>query len=155
MPGDQGDSRMADRPAAIDDHAAAVTFVTFGTMAFACLHFLWYSRVVAYWLWGLSGGIVEEGRLTHFGAADWAWTVPLHLPAGILFQMNAVGLGFLLILGGSLVAGFAAANLLVGFFGERQRLGFKQWRLWLFLGGWAWMPVPSTMSWVYQWTVVY
>ncbi len=48
-----------------------------GTAAFAAFHLLWYTRVVALWLWELTGGIQRDGRLTAYGASDWAWTVPV------------------------------------------------------------------------------
>jgi hypothetical protein len=112
-----------------------------GTVAFAAFHPLWYTRVVALWLWELTGGIQRDGRVTVYGTSDWAWTVPLHLPPGS-------------VLIGSLIAGFAAAELLLAW-RQRPVLGRRWWRLWLFLAGWAWVPVPATASWVYQWTVVY
>jgi hypothetical protein len=127
-----------------------------GVIGFTLIHFLWYTRVVAYWLWELSGGIRQEGRLTEFGASDWAWTVPLHLPAGLTFYVNGGPLGVLLLLIGSTAAGFAAATIIGGIASRRRpRLGRCGWRLGLFLAGWAWVPVPSAISWVYQWTVVY
>lgn len=119
-----------------------------GTVAFAGVHLLWYSRVVALWLWELSGGIQREGKLAHYGTSDWAWTVPVHLSAGL----GGPGLPF--VFAGSFVAGFAAIELLLAI-RRRPVLGPWQWRLWLFLVGWAWIPVPAPASWVYQWTVVY
>ncbi|MBN9120068.1 MAG: hypothetical protein J0I06_13040 [Planctomycetes bacterium] len=125
-----------------------------GTIVFAVVHFLWYSRVVAFRPWELSGGIQHEGRLTHYGTSDWAWTVPAHLPAGLSFSVGLGGPGILFLFAGSLAAGFAAAELLLALRG-RSVLGRRRWRLWLFLAGWVWVPVPAPVSWVYQWTVVY
>ncbi len=129
-----------------------VTFI--GTLTFAALHLLWYTRVVALRMWELSGGIHHEGQLTAYGTSDWAWTVPVHLPAGILFVVDLNALGFLLVVAGSLIAGFAAAELLLAF-RVRPALGCYRWRLWLFVAGWAWVPVSASASWVYQWTVAY
>jgi hypothetical protein len=127
-----------------------------GTFGLGAFHLLWYTRVVAWWLWELSGGIRQEGRLTQFGASDWSWTVPLHLPAGLLFYAGLDLLALLLVPGGSLVAGFAASSLAVAVVcRERPLLGRGWWRLWLFLAGWAWAPVPAAVSLIYQWTVVY
>ena len=125
-----------------------------GTVAFAAVHLLWYCRVVAYRLWELSGGIQHNGRWTTFGTSDWAWTTPVHLPAGLLFHTGCLGLGLPLLFVGSLVAGFAAAGLFLSV-RDRPALGAWRWRLWLFLAGWVWLPIPATASWVYQWTVVY
>ena len=80
-------------------------------LAGAALHFFWYTHTVALRLWELTGGVQREGRLTLYGATDWAWTVPAHLPAGLLFSAGLGGLG-LLLLAGSLVAGLAAAEFL-------------------------------------------
>lgn len=126
-----------------------------GTIAFSALHLLWYTRVVAWWLWELSGGITEDGQLTAFGATDWAWTVPLHLPAGLFFRAGSC-LALPFLLGGTLTAGFVPASIATAIL-ERGRpvLGRRWWRFWLLLAGWGWAPVPSTMSWIYQWTVVY
>ncbi|VTR97520.1 unnamed protein product [Gemmata massiliana] len=125
-----------------------------GTMMFAGFHFFWYVRVVALWLWELSGGIQREGRLAVYGASDWAWTTPVHLPAGLIFASPLGVVGILPLLAGSLLAGFAAtALLLAGPSRSISRTG--RWRLWLFLLGWAWIPVPTPVSWIYQWTVVY
>lgn len=122
--------------------------LTVGTVAFAAVHFLWYSRVVALWFWELTGGIRREGQLTHYGTSDWAWTVPVHLTAGL----GALGFPFVFV--GSLVAGYAATELLLAI-RSRPVLGPGRWRLWAFLAGWMWVPVPAPASWVYQWTVVY
>src|SRR4051794_2459883 len=125
-----------------------------GTVTFAVVHLLWYSRVVALWLWELTGGIQREGRLTHYGTSDWAWTVPAHLPAGLSSSAGLGGLGILFVFAGSLLAGFAATEWLLAI-RNRPVLGPWRWRLWLFLAGWVWMPVPAPASWVYQWTAVY
>src|SRR5262249_12836088 len=125
-----------------------------GTVAFAAVHLFWYSRVVAYRLWELSGGIQHSGRWTHYGTSDWAWTVPTHLPAGLSFSAGLGGLGVLFVFVGSFAAGFAATELLLAI-RHRPVLGLWRWRLWLFLAGWVWIPVPAPVSWVYQWTVVY
>ena len=120
-----------------------------GTVVFSALHLAWYARVVALWLWKFSGGIRSDGRLTVYGTSDWAWTVPAHLPAGLAFHLGLGALGIPLLFAGSVVAGFAAAGLLLAGRGRRG------WRLWLFLAGWAWVPVPAPVSWVWQWTVAY
>ncbi len=126
-----------------------------GTLTFAALHLLWYTRVVALRLWELTGGIHHEEQLTAYGTSDWAWTVPIHLPAGILFFVGLDVVGLLLVFVGSLVAGFAAAELLFACRVRHSALGCSRWRLWLFLAGWAWVPVMASASWVYQWTVAY
>ncbi|MBP3961022.1 hypothetical protein J8F10_37860 [Gemmata sp. G18] len=125
-----------------------------GTMAFAALHLLWYTQIVALWLWELSGGIRCEGRLAVYGASDWAWTTPVHLPAGLIFVSPLGAIGILPLLPGSLLAGFAATELLLTD-PSRSISRTGRWRLWLFLLGWAWIPVPASVSWIYQWTVVY
>ena len=125
-----------------------------GTVAFAAVHLLWYARAVALWLWELTGGIHRDGRVTTYGTSEWAWTTPAHLPAGFFFRTDCGGLGLPLVFVGSLVAGFAAAELCLSVRG-RPALGTWRWRLWLFLAGWMWVPIPATASWVYQWTVVY
>jgi hypothetical protein len=130
--------------------------VTVGTLVLAAVHLLWYTRVVAYWLWEVSGGIREQGAWTAYGASDWAWTVPAQLPAGLLFRLDAGPAGVILLLAGSLAAGYGAAALAAGLVGGRRpRLGARTWRPWLALAGWAWVPVPAKLSWIYQWTVVY
>ncbi|MCE9560852.1 MAG: hypothetical protein K8U57_02245 [Planctomycetes bacterium] len=115
----------------------------------------WQCRcVVALRLWELTGGIQHDGQLTAYGTSDWAWTVPIHLPAGILFFVGLDVVGLLFVFAGSLVAGFAAVELLLAC-RVRPVLGYFRWRLWLFLAGWTWVPVPASASWVYQWTVAY
>ncbi len=125
-----------------------------GTPTFAALHLLWYTRVVALRLWELTGGIHQEGQLTAYSTSGWAWTVPIHLPAGVLFVVGLDVVGLLLVFVGSLIAGFAAAELLLAF-RVCPALGRYPWRLWLFLAGWAWVPVSASVSWVYQWTVAH
>jgi hypothetical protein len=125
-----------------------------GTLVFAAVHLLWYTRVVALSLWDLKGGVQQDGRMTAYGASDWAWTVSVHLPAGLFFVTGLDGVGLLFLLAGSLVSGFAAAELILGSRGSHVLDAWK-WRLWLFLAGWAWVPVPAAASWVYQWTVLY
>jgi len=130
--------------------------ITLGTVVLAAIHLLWYTRVVAYRLWEASGGIQHHGEWTTLGASDWAWTVPTHLPAGVLFYSGFGPGGVLLLVAGSLMAGFGAAVFADGLMGGRpSRLSSRAWRLWLALAGWAWVPVPSQVSWIYQWTVVY
>jgi len=130
--------------------------ILIGSIVLAAVHLAWYTRAVALRLWELTGGIREEGQLTHFGASYWAWTVPVHLPAGLFFAADIGCLGLVLLLAGSLVAGFAAALLAAVLF-SRKRYGARSWcwRVGLFLAGWLWIPVPATVSWIYQWTVVY
>ncbi len=129
--------------------------VVVGTVAFAVAHFLWYTRVVAYRLWEITGGIRHDGALTGYGG-EWAWTVPVHIPAGLLFWIEAGPFCLPLLLAGSVAAGFGAASLAASMTGGvKPRLGARAWRLWLFLAGWGWAPVPATLSWIYQWTVVY
>jgi hypothetical protein len=124
-----------------------------GTLFFALLHLVWYTRVVAYRLWELSGGIRQNGLLTEYGSSKWAWTVPLHVPAGLA---GFDGIGLLLLFAGSIAAGFGIMAILEGIVsGRRAWLGSKHWRLWLFLAGWCWIPVPAVISWIYQWTVRY
>src|SRR4051794_23677169 len=108
-----------------------------GTVAFAAVHLLWYARVVALWLWELTGGIQHNGQWTVYGTSDWAWTIPAHAPAGLAISVGLGGVGLLLVLAGSLVAGFAATELLLAVW-ARPILGVWKWRLWLFLAGWAW-----------------
>ena len=130
--------------------------VAVGTVAFAVSHLLWYTRVVAYRLWEVTGGIRHDGALTVYGASEWAWTVPVQLPAGLLFWVGAGPVGLALLFAGSITAGFPAASLVASLTSEaKPRLGTRAWRIWLFLAGWGWVPVPATLSWVYQWTVVY
>jgi hypothetical protein len=125
-----------------------------GTIAFVAFHLFWYTRVVAYWLWEHTGGIQHYGRLTVYGTCDWAWTVPVHLPAGLAFAAGHGGMGLAFVVTGSLAAGFASAELLRAC-RDRPVLGPWRWRLWLFLACWVWVPVPAPVSWVCQWTVVY
>jgi hypothetical protein len=124
------------------------------TAALTVFHLTWYTRVVAWQLWELTGGICREGRWTTLGASDWAWTVPLHLPAGLLLasRLSLLSLlGGLALLAGFLVAGYGAAALVVDLWSRRLRY----WRMALFLAGWFWILVPTKISWIYQWTVVY
>jgi hypothetical protein len=127
-----------------------------GTIVLTALHLIWYTRVVAWWLWELTGGIRHDGIWTAFGTSDWAWTVPVHVPAGLLCSADMGGLGIAALLGGSLAAGFAAACLVVPLW-NRERYGVYSWcwRLGFFLASWLWVPVPARVSWIYQWTVVY
>ena len=120
-----------------------------GTVAFSALHLVWSTRDVALWLWELTGGVRRYGRVEVYGTSDWAWTVSAHVPAGLAFHLGLGPPGIPLLFAGSVVAGFAAAGLLLAGRGRRG------WRLWLFLGGWAWVPVPAPVSWVWQWTVAY
>ena len=127
-----------------------------GAALFAVLHLLWYVRVIAYWLWEFTGGIQQYGQLTAFGTSNWAWTLPVHVPAGLSFYAGLHGIGLLLLFAGSLAAGYGIMACLAGIVSrKRPRLGRKNWRLWLFLAGWCWIPVPAVISWIYQWTVVY
>ena len=127
-----------------------------GTLIFAILHLLWYVRVVAYRLWEISGGIRQYGQLTAYGTSSWAWTVPVHVPAGLSFYGGLYGIGLPLLFAGSLAAGYGVMACLAGIVSsERPRFGWKNWRLWLLLAGWAWIPVPAVISWIYQWTVIY
>ena len=132
-----------------------------GTLFFALVHLMWYTRVVAYRLWELSGGIRQYGLLTGYGSSKWAWTVPLHVPAGLSFYAGVNygafnGIGLLLLFAGSLAAGFGIMAILEGIVsGRRPWLGSKHRRLWLLLAGWCWIPVPAVISWIYQWTVRY
>jgi hypothetical protein len=130
--------------------------ILLGTIAFAALHLVWYTRAIAWHLWELTGGIRQDGRMTALGTSDWAWTVPVHLPAGLLFYAGAGGPGVVMLLAGSLAAGFAAACLVIDPWCRAQSLLHSwHWRLGLFLTGWFWIPVPSRISLIYQWTVVY
>jgi len=127
-----------------------------GTIALGFLHLVCYTRVVPWRLWELTGGIREEGQLTHIGTSAWAWTVPFHLPAGLLFAVNADFFGMVAVFTGSLAAGFAAARLIVDLCNrERHGVYMWYWRLGWFLAGWLWILVPSKISWIYHWTVVY
>ncbi|MCE9561529.1 MAG: hypothetical protein K8U57_05695 [Planctomycetes bacterium] len=92
--------------------------------------------------------------MTAYGTSDWARSVPVHLPAGILFFVGLDVVGFLFVFVGSLVAGFAAAELLLAC-RVRPTLGCHRWQQWLFIADWAWIPVKTSVSWVYQWTVAY
>ncbi len=106
----------------------------------------------------------SHGVWTVYGGFDWAWICPVHLPGSYVLalgmarpDMTAAGLpGTLLILAGSLFAGFALALLLAHAIGPRgSRLGSRYWRLWLCLLTWGWIPVPAIVAWVYFWTVYY
>lgn len=112
-----------------------------GTVGLAAAHFLWHTPAVAYRLWEASAGIQTEGQVTAFGVTDRAWTVPAHLPAGVLFCVGLAPVGLLLTLAGSLAAGYGAASLAAELVGcGRPRLGTRAWRLWLTVAGWVWVP---------------
>jgi hypothetical protein len=96
-----------------------------GTLLFASLHLMWYVRVVAYRLWELSGGIRQYGQLTAYGTSSWAWTVPLHVPAGLSFYGGLFGLP--LLFAGSLAAGYGVMACLEELLsGRRPRFGRKK-----------------------------
>jgi hypothetical protein len=124
---------------------------------------LWYTHDVAYWLWELSGGIRKDGLLTVYGASPWAWTVPIHVPGGVMLYLGERlpclmlnWLAMFLILGGSLAAGISLASTVIAVFRrDRPILGRFWWRLWMAVASWAWIPVPARMAWIYLWTVLY
>ena len=140
------------------------------TPLLTCGH-LWYTHDVAWKLWEAMGGIRKDCAWTHFGTSNFAPTVPIHLPAGVVFYIgirlrgvdgfrdNHVPegpIGILLLLAGSLAAGWLSAAFIASMlWRDRPLLGRRWWRLWAMLLCWGWIVVPAGMSWIYQWTVVY
>ena len=138
------------------------------TLALAFSHML-YNWHFGYRLFELRGGVQKgPSGWNRFWGIDKAWTTPIYLPACVVFEMGdkfhgsrpapqPYGfIGGLLILAGSLVAGFAVASLiLAAILRQRPILGSCLWRLWLVIVGWGWVLVPVELSWVYRWTVIY
>lgn len=154
-----GESQLSTktrRPGILALFVAVITALGLGA-----LHLLWYSRVVAYYLWEKSGGIVHcsnsNGTFgsTCFGAIDWAWTLPIHLPGGVFIRWAGPLCG-VLIFGGSLAWGIAVAAILYSLGMRHPRpLGRRWWRLWVAICGLVWIPVPAQFAWIYAWTVLY
>ena len=112
---------------------------------------------------------------TNLGGIDKAWTSPIYLPGCLVIELGDKlyrrdhprydylyppqpysCIGMLLILAGSMVAGFVAAPIiLAALHRQRQILGAYLWRLWLVIFSWGWVLVPFKASFVYQWTVRY
>ena len=122
-------------------------------------HLLYYTRVVGYALFESRGGVQQSSGWTHYGGVDYAWTTPVHVPGCGLLAITADGgglLGMLLILGGSLVAGWSLASVLAAAVMRRRALlGRYGYRTWLAVAGWGWVLVPVRLSWVYWLTVNY
>jgi hypothetical protein len=137
-------------------------------LVLAVAHFF-YSWQLSGYLFELRGGVQKlPNGWTSFGGIDWAWTCPIYLPACTVFEVGdrlhgprpapqPYGqIGMLLILVGSLVAGWIAASFVVAVSRrERPVLGKYLWRLWFLLIGWGWVLVPVEFSWVYRWTIIY
>ncbi len=97
----------------------------------APLHFAaatWFSFV----LFGLAGGIETDGRLTHYGGIEYAWTNLAWLPGGLLLAAGdfLTGVGFLLLMAGSAITGLTTAASLASLLSRRRpRFGRWAWQL--------------------------
>jgi hypothetical protein len=142
------------------DAPRAITIA--GAVALLCLHLV-STAWLDFELFRLSGGIVEDGKLTHYGGIDWAWTSLAWLPGSLLiaasdsFWPPLVLPGFLLLLLGSAIAAYSAATALERIvLAVRPRFGRWGWRLWLPVLLWCvWLPVPAAATLAYQYTVLY
>jgi len=122
----------------------------------ALLH-QWYAHDVAWMLWETSGGIMDyPDGWTHMGTKDWAWTIPIHLPAGACFAYDVKPWGIVFLFLGSLAWGWVISQTVLAYcFGQHRPCGRYGWRLWIVFFGLAWVPVQGPWSWIWQWTVVY
>jgi hypothetical protein len=138
------------------------------TLAFCIAHII-CNAFLGDLFFAWAGGVQKEPNgWTRFGGIDKAWTCPIYLPGCTVLEIEEdihgrtsvaqpyAVIGLLLILAGSLAAGWALASLVMAVRQDRKPvLGRYWWRLWLLVVGWGWIPVPLAFSWVYQWTVWY
>jgi hypothetical protein len=145
---------MSDAGQSDLDWRPDITFLLF--LPFWGAHLLW-SAWLSHEFFRLSDGIVQEGRLTHYGGIDYSWTSLAWLPGGLLLPSDRLeALGALLMFIGSGFAAYLAADGLARFVSSERRGFGKRWRLWLLLLLWfGWVPVPVKATLTYWYTVTY
>ena len=143
-------------------------FLTFALAVILIVLHYFYACFVGYYLYQQSGGIHTDGKWTHYGGAPYAWTIPIQLPGGFIMayedkvsnphthDRNGASLGFCLVLAGSVVTAYALASVLVTSMTRHAPIfGRYKWKAAVIVLGLIWIPVPETMAWVYQITVIY
>jgi len=131
-----------------------------GTIVAAVVHLVGCG-VRGHKLFALAGGFSTSGRWTTYGGIGFAPTPLAWIPGGLILVLTdnrnmPNPLGWLVLLGGSLFAGYLLAAVLLAPFRLGPGCGRYRWRLWCCMLLWlVWIPVPVRMTLTYWFTVAY
>lgn len=136
-------------------------FLIIPTLAIA--HFF-YHVGVGYALYDIIGGIqTSDSGWTQLGGTDWAFGIPLFAPACQVLADTNVGpcsweggpWDVILLFGAWLLVAIASGQLIQKVVNkEPNKYGRFYWRLLVVILGWAFVPVPVEMTFVYGFTVL-
>jgi hypothetical protein len=129
-----------------------LTFIL--TVVLIPLHYL-YACEVGFWLYRLSEGINTSGTWTRFGGAPHAWTIPMQLPGGLIAAYLSQRIGVFIMLASEIIPSYFIASVLVAIMARSASVfGSYWWKAIMISLGLIWIPVPETVSWIYQVTVL-